>query len=81
METRFELKLIAEEIASKAGTKATLDPKFELEYIIPKVTETILTDLGFEFKEKSSYKVCPVYQKGNILALFDETILHVSKIC
>lgn len=81
METRFELKLIAEEIASKAKTKATLDPKFELEYLVPKVNEKLLTDLGFEFKEKSSYKVCPIYQKGNILAWFDETILHVSKIC
>lgn len=81
METRFELKLVAEELATKAGTKANLDPKFELEYIVPKVNETILTDLGFEFKEKSSYRVCPIYQKGNILAWFDETLLHVATIC
>ena len=56
METRFELKLIAEELATKAGTKANLDPKFELEYIVPKVNEAILIDLaskpgGIDFEE------------------------------
>lgn len=82
METRFKLESIVELIATTAKTKAKLDPKFELEYIIPKVSEKMLTDLGFVFKEKSSYKVCPIYQMGNIIAWFDETLLHISEtIC
>lgn len=80
METRYDLKTIANLIAKKAGTKAILDNKFKLEYLISNVTEEILVELGFEYKEKSAFHICPLYKKGNILALFDETILHLSVI-
>ena len=80
METKFNLIDIVTLIETTANTKARLDNKFGLEYLIPNVSEQNLIDAGFEFKEKSSYNICPIYQKSNILAHFDEGILHVYEL-
>ena len=80
METKFNLIDIVKLIETTANTKARLDNKFGLEYLIPNVTEQNLIDAGFEFKEKSSFNVCPIYQRANILAHFDESILHVYEL-
>ena len=80
METKFNLIDVVKLIETTANTKARLDNKFGLEYLIPNVTEQNLIDAGFEFKEKSSFNVCPIYQRANILAHFDESILHVYEL-
>lgn len=80
METKFNLIDIVKLIETIANTKARLDSKFGLEYLIPNVTEQNLIDAEFEFKEKSSFNVCPIYQRANILAHFDEGILHVYEL-
>ena len=80
METKFNLIDVVKLIETIANTKARLDNKFGLEYLIPNVTEQNLIDAGFEFKEKSSFNVCPIYQRANILAHFDESILHVYEL-
>lgn len=80
METKFNLIDIVKLIETTANTKARLDNKFGLEYLIPNVSEQNLIDTEFEFKEKSSFNVCPIYQKANILAHFDESVLHVYEL-
>lgn len=80
METKFNLIDIVKLIETTSNTKARLDNKFGLEYLIPNVSEQNLIDAGFEFKEKSSFNVCPIYQRANILAHFDESILHVYEL-
>lgn len=80
METKFNLIDVVKLIETTANTKARLDNKFGLEYLIPNVSEQNLIDAGFEFKEKSSFNVCPIYQRANILAHFDESILHVYEL-
>ena len=80
MEIKFNLIDIVKLIETTANTKARLDNKFGLEYLIPNVSEQNLIDAGFEFKEKSSFNVCPIYQRANILAHFDESILHVYEL-
>ena len=80
METKFNLIDVVKLIETTANTKARLDNKFGLEYLIPNVTEQNLIDAEFEFKEKSSFNVCPIYQRSNILAHFDEGILHVYEL-
>ena len=80
MKTKFNLIDIVKLIETTANTKARLDNKFGLEYLIPNVSEQNLIDAGFEFKEKSSFNVCPIYQRANILAHFDESILHVYEL-
>ena len=80
METKFNLIDVVKLIETTANTKARLDNKFGLEYLIPNVYEQNLIDAGFEFKEKSSFNVCPIYQRANILAHFDESILHVYEL-
>ena len=80
METKFNLIDIVKLIETTSNTKARLDNKFGLEYLIPNVSEQNLIDAGFEFKEKSSFNVCPIYQRANILAHFDESILHVDEL-
>ena len=80
METKFNLIDIVKLIETTSNTKARLDNKFGLEYLIPNVSEQNLIDAGFEFKEKSSFNVCPIYQRANILAHVDESILHVYEL-
>ena len=80
METKFNLIDMVKLIETTSNTKARLDNKFGLEYLIPNVSEQNLIDAGFEFKEKSSFNVCPIYQRANILAHFDESILHVYEL-
>lgn len=80
METKFNLIDIVKLIETTSNTKARLDNKFGLEYLIPNVSEQNLIDAGFEFKEKSSFNVCPIYQRANILVHFDESILHVYEL-
>ena len=79
METKFKLLDIVNLIETTAKTKAILDPKFELEYLMGNVKEEHLITLGFKYLGKSSYNICPTYQKNNIFAFFDEGILHVSE--
>lgn len=80
MKTKFNLIDIVKLIETTSNSKARLDNKFGLEYLIPNVSEQNLIDTGFEFKEKSSFNVCPIYQRSNILAHFDEGILHVYEL-
>ena len=80
METKFNLIDIVKLIETTSNSKARLDNKFGLEYLVPNVSEQNLIDSGFEFKEKSSFNVCPIYQRSNILAHFDEGILHVYEL-
>ena len=80
MKTKFNLIDIVKLIETTSNSKARLDNKFGLEYLVPNVSEQNLIDSGFEFKEKSSFNVCPIYQRSNILAHFDEGILHVYEL-
>lgn len=79
METKFKLIDVVKSIETIAKTKAVLDPKFELEYLIGNIQEEQLLTLGFKYIGKSSYNICPTYQMNNIFAFFDEGILHVSE--
>ena len=80
MEAKFNLIDVVKLIENTANTKARLDNKFGLEYLIPNVSEQNLIDAKFEYKEKSSFNACPIYQISNILAHFDECILHVYEL-
>lgn len=73
----YNLENIVAQIEKISNQKAKKESKFNLEYIIGNVTEEHLTEIGFKFIEYSQYNRCPVYQLGNILALFDDQILHV----
>lgn len=80
MKAHLDLKVEAEKLAEKANSKAHLDTKFGLEYLIPMVTEDMLFELGYEYSGESQYFVCPTYQKENIFALFNQGILHIGEI-
>lgn len=77
MNTNYRLIDIVSLIEKTCNTKAELDNKFKLEYLISNVTEDKLKELGFEYIEKSSYDVCPIYRFNNIIAHFDQNLLHV----
>lgn len=80
MKTIFDLESVANTIKEASGGTMILKKKFEGsadEYHISNVTEEILTNLGFEFKGYTLYGNAPYYEKENILAYFDDVILHV----
>lgn len=79
METKFRLEDVVKAIEETSKSKAVLDPKFELEYLIGNVLEEHLLNVGFKYTGKSSYNICPTYQMNNIFAFFDEGVLHVSE--
>lgn len=75
--TNYKLEDIVKLIENECGQKARLERKFSKEYLIGKVTEENLLNIGFKFKEYTQYDICPMYTMGNIVALFDDTILHI----
>lgn len=80
MTTKFVLKDIIKKLAENLNTKATLDNKFELEYILPNVTEEQLLEQGFEYVGKSQYTNYPMYRKENLEALFLDSVLHIYEV-
>lgn len=77
--TIYDIEAIVKMIEAKAGTKAKRVNLYEPEYTIGRVTVEHLTEIGFTFKEMSNSigVVCPIYEMGNLEALFNDTILHV----
>lgn len=75
--TNYDLDVVASIIAEKGNSKAIKDTKFGLEYLIPNISEEQLIEVGFKFKEYSSYHRCPTYEMGNIYALYNDTVLHI----
>lgn len=80
MKSKLALGKVAEEIKNKSGGILSKQKKFEgsvEEYFISEVTEAMLLELGFEFKGYTHYGIAPYYVKDNILAYFDDVVLHV----
>lgn len=80
MNTKLDLKTIANQIQTASNGKMRLQKKFEGsadEYFISDVTEDMLLELGFEYKGYTHYGVAPYYIKDNILAYFDDAVLRV----
>lgn len=80
MNTKYDLKTVANQIAAKSGGLIREMKKFKGsadEYFISDVTEEMLIELGFEYKGYTHYGIAPYYLKDNILAYFDDVVLHV----
>lgn len=83
MNIKYDLKTVANQIAQTSGGLIRRMKKYEdstEEYFISEVTEQMLLDLGFTYKGYTSYGVAPYYEKSNILAYFDDVVLHVMEI-
>lgn len=83
MRTKLDLEVVVNQIAEKSKgivrkQKRLEDPSGE--YYISEVTEEMLLDLGFEYKGFTHYGVAPYYEKDNILAYFDDVVLHVMEM-
>ena len=70
MITKLNLEIESNKLASKVATKATLDSKFKLEYIIPNISEEDLLEEGYKFIGLDSFNKFPLYQKENIYGIF-----------
>lgn len=80
MNSKLTLDRVAEDIKTKSGGRLSKQKKFEGtgdEYFISGVTEAMLIEMGFEFKGHTHYGNAPYYIKDNILAYFDDVILHI----
>lgn len=80
MNIKYNLKSVVDKIAEKSDGIVNKMKKFEgtaEEYFISEVTEEMLLELGFEYKGYTHYGIAPYYLKGNILAYFDDVVLHV----
>lgn len=80
MKTKQDLDLIAKKIQEVSGGTIDKKKKFEDsadEYFISDVTEDMLLELGFEYKGYTMYGIAPYYELDNILAYFDDVVLHV----
>ncbi len=83
MNTKLDLKSVVNAIKEASGGLVNKMKKFEGsadEYFISDVTEEMLLDLGFKFKGYTHYGIAPYYEKDNILAYFDDVVLHVMEI-
>ena len=70
MITKLNLEVEANKLAQNVNTKIQKDNKFELEYIIPEITEEALIEEGYTYIGFTGYTNCPIYQKENIYGLF-----------
>lgn len=77
---KFILKNKIKDIATQLNTEATLDTKFEQEYLLPNVTEESLLEYGFTFINYDSLNKYPIYRLENLEAIFSEGILHIYEI-
>lgn len=79
----YNLKEIADILATKAGTKAKLDNKFKNSYIINNVTSDMLTEMNFEYKglTNKAGDIYPLYKFGsNLEAIFVNKLLYIYEI-
>lgn len=79
MAVNFILKDTINVIAEKLGTKAQLDNKFGLEYLLPNVTEEKLIEAGFKYIG-TDRENRPMYRYENIEAIFMENLLHMYEL-
>lgn len=80
MNIKYSLDTVVSSIVELSGGSKQKTKKFEGsqdEYLLSDVTEEMLIELGFEFKGYTCYGAAPYYEKGNILAYFDDVVLHV----
>lgn len=80
MNTKYNLKTVVDKISETSGGTVNDTKRFEGsgdEYLISNVEEQMLLDMGFEFKGYTTYNTAPYYIMGNILAYFDDVVLHV----
>lgn len=83
MKTKHNLESIVKSIKEASNGIVEKKKKFEDsadEYFISNVTESMLLDLGFEFKGYTMYGAAPYYEKDNIMAYFDDVVLHVMEM-
>lgn len=75
----FDIANVVKQLENATNIKFKLVNVQDPEYTsLGQLTETDLTDLGFEFIGYSSNIKCPIYRYGkNIEAIFNETILHI----
>ena len=78
LKVNYNILDIIKEIEKATKQKARQDIS-KKHYIISNVTEKQLLNLGFEFIGVGQWDKYPMYQLGNILALFKEQLLVVSE--
>lgn len=78
METIYNVKDIINEIEKLSHKKSKCVNEYAKEYIFTgPIGESTLEEVGFVFIEYSSYIKCPVYKLGNIVAIYNENVLHI----
>lgn len=80
MKEIYNLKSEVDKLKDASGGIVNKRKKFENsadEYFISDVTEDMLIELGYKFGGYTTYNTSPYYEKGNILAYFDDVVLHV----
>lgn len=80
MNYKHDLITVVNKIKEASGGRVQEQMKFKdsgNEYLISDVTEEMLLDIGFEYKGLTLGTISPYYILDNILAYFDDELLHV----
>lgn len=80
MTTKYVLKDIVSALEQKSGKTAIKEQKFDLEYIIPNLTEQNILDCKFTFIEYSKGDMYPIYRLGNIEIAVEGIMSHIYEI-
>ena len=81
MTTKYILKDVVKELEETSGQKSVKEQKFNLEYIIPNLTEQNILDNGFSFIEYSNGVMYPIYSLGNIEIAVEGIIIYFIDSC
>lgn len=79
---KFNLDKAIEDIANQLETtyKRATDTGYIKEYLLPNVEESKLLEIGFIYKGNTDYMQSPLYEYENLLAIFDDQILHICQV-
>lgn len=80
MTTKYILKDVVKELEETSGQKSVKEQKFNLEYIIPNLTEQNILDCNFIFKEYTKGDMYPIYRLGNIEIAVEGIMAHIYEI-
>ena len=79
---KFNLDEAIKDIANQLETtyKRTTETDYIKEYLLPNVEESKLLEIGFIYKGNTTYMNSPLYEYENLLAIFDDQILHICQV-
>ena len=79
---KFNLDNAIDSIATQLETtyKRASDLDYIKEYTLPSVSEEKLLNIGFNFKGMTTSTHIPLYEYENLIAVFDNQLLHICQV-